>query len=57
MKFKRILILLVFAFVVYYVLRSPESAGNAFKAGGEFAVAGIKTAADALAKFLDTLFA
>jgi hypothetical protein len=54
---KRILILLALAFVAYYVLRSPQSAATALRASGHFTLQGMKYVAEALAKFIDTLFA
>ena len=57
MNTKKILILLVLAFIAYYILRSPDSAANALRIGGTFALNGMKFVAEALAKFIDTLFA
>ncbi len=55
MKLKRLLILAVVAFVVYYVLRSPDTAAQAFRVGGAFALDGLKGVADSLARFIDAL--
>lgn len=57
MNAKKILIILVLAFIAYYVLRSPASAATALRVSGEFALNGMKLVAEALAKFIDTLFA
>lgn len=56
MNIKKILIILTVAFVVYYVLRSPDSAALAFKTAGETTVSGLKDLAEALARFFDALF-
>lgn len=56
MNIKKILIIVTVAFVVYYVLRSPDSAALAFKTAGETTVSGLKDLAEALARFFDALF-
>lgn len=55
MNLKRILILALFAFIVYYVLRSPDSAAAAFRVGGTTALNGMKGVAESLARFIDAL--
>lgn len=56
MNLKRLLLLAVFAFIVYYVLRSPDTAAEAFKGAGAMVGKGMKQAAESLARFIDALF-
>lgn len=53
---KRVLLLVVAAFVVYYVLHSPQIAGKSVHAAGANVWHGARLAASALTKFLDTTF-
>ncbi|MGH2813298.1 MAG: hypothetical protein ACRDI1_11400 [Actinomycetota bacterium] len=55
MNFKRLLLLAVVAFAFYYLLRSPDTAAEAFRVGGQTAVNGLKSVADSLARFIDAL--
>ena len=57
MNIKRIALIAVLAFVVFYVLRSPASAATAFKMVGQASFDGVQFVAEALARFIDTLFA
>jgi hypothetical protein len=57
MNLKRILILLAVAFMVYYVLRSPDAAALAVKGAGKTTVHGLAQVASSLARFVDKLFA
>lgn len=54
---KRILLIGLAAFVVYYVLRSPDAAAAAFRGAGETTFDGIKDIAQSLARFFDKLLA
>lgn len=53
---KKILLLLVVAFIVYYVLHSPTVAGHSLHAVGSNTWHGLKSAASSLTKFFDSLF-
>lgn len=57
MNVKRIALIAILGFVVYYVLRSPDSAANAFRVVGTASLDGVRFVAEALARFIDTLFA
>ncbi|HVF11694.1 MAG TPA: hypothetical protein VNA87_01270 [Actinomycetota bacterium] len=56
MNLKKIFMIAVGAFLVYYVLRSPDAAASAFKGAGETTIDGLKDLADSLARFVDALF-
>lgn len=56
MNLKKIFIMAAGAFLVYYVLRSPDAAASAFKGAGETTIDGLKDLADSLARFVDALF-
>ncbi|HWD09021.1 MAG TPA: hypothetical protein VHA57_08000 [Actinomycetota bacterium] len=53
---KKILLLLVVAFIVYYVLHSPTVAGHSLHAAGSNTWHALKSAASSLTKFFDSLF-
>ena len=57
MNIKRFALLALLAFVVYYVLRSPDSAATALRVVGQASLDGVRFVAEALARFIDTLFA
>lgn len=56
MNLKKIFMIAAGAFLVYYVLRSPDAAAGAFKGAGETTIDGLKDLADSLARFVDALF-
>ncbi|MGH2718198.1 MAG: hypothetical protein ACRDJU_06440 [Actinomycetota bacterium] len=53
---KKILLLLVVAFILYYVLHSPEVAGKSLHAAGSNTWHALKSAAGSMTKFLNSLF-
>jgi hypothetical protein len=53
---KKIVLILVLAFIAYYVLHSPQVAGHSLHAAGKGAWHGLKSAADSLTKFFNSLF-
>ena len=56
MNMKKILMVAVAAFIVFYILRSPDSAADAFKAAGKVTFEGLRDLAGSLAIFVDNLF-
>ncbi|MCA1840581.1 MAG: hypothetical protein ABR507_09200 [Actinomycetota bacterium] len=57
MNLKKLLLILAIAFVIYYVLRSPDAAALAFKGAGKTTYDGLRQLAGSLARFVDKLFA
>lgn len=53
---KKILMVAVAAFILFYILRSPDSAADAFKAAGKVTFEGLRDLAGSLAVFVDNLF-
>ncbi|HLI55980.1 MAG TPA: hypothetical protein VKY26_02990 [Actinomycetota bacterium] len=53
---KKILMLLVVAFILYYVLHSPAVAGKSLHAAGTNTWHGLKSAASSMTKFFNSLF-
>ena len=56
MNLKKILLAAAIAFVIFYILRSPDSAAVAFKAAGKVTMQGLEDLAGSLAVFIDNLF-
>lgn len=54
---KKVLTISLVAFVAYYILRSPDAAASAFRGAGETTINGLKDLAEAIARFVDALFA
>jgi hypothetical protein len=55
MGLKRIIILAAIAFVVFYAVRSPDSAALTFRVAAKTSRAGLKDLAESLARFFDAL--
>lgn len=53
---KKILLLLVVAFILYYVLHSPTVAGKTLHAAGTNVGHSLKSTASSLTKFFNNLF-
>lgn len=53
---KKLLLLVVVAFVIYYVLHSPQVAGKSLHAAGTGTWHGLKAAASSMTRFFNTLF-
>lgn len=56
MNLKKLLMAAAIAFVIFYILRSPDSAATAFKAAGKVTIQGLEDLAGSLAVFIDNLF-
>jgi hypothetical protein len=53
---KKIVVIVVVAFIAYYVLHSPQVAGHSLHAAGKGAWHGMKSAAASLTQFFNSLF-
>jgi hypothetical protein len=57
MTLKRVLFYALIAFVIFFVIQSPEAAGKIVKATGDNAGRWVSTAAHAFARFIKSLTA
>jgi hypothetical protein len=53
---KKVVLVLAVAFVIYYVLHSPQVAGKSLHAVGSGTWHGVKAAAASMTKFFNSLF-